>query len=257
MNDTYTVIGDVPALEKAEAAELATAMYDRLLSELSDLTETEWQAMTICEPWTVADVVRHMLGAARGHASLPQLARQALHGARHKREFDGNDMDAMNDLQVRDHIDLGPSDLMRELSSIAPRAVAKRMSRPRIVQRIRIPNAPGGSTAAGMPGSLTVGDLFRVILTRDVFLHRLDIARATGRDLDVDQTEARLIADVVVEWAHRHGQAFRLLLTGPAGGRYTTPDDGPELEFEALDFCWILSGRGQAHHRLLETRVLF
>jgi hypothetical protein len=97
-----------------------------------------------------------------------------------------------------------------------------------------------------------------VILTRDVFLHRLDIARATGRGIEVDAaTEGRLIADVVAEWAERHGEPFRLTLTGPAGGRYASGEGGAVFELDALDLCWILSGRAAAPHPLFETRVLF
>lgn len=256
MNDIHTRVEDIPGLDRAEAARLATEMYDRLLGELTQLADTEWNTTTVCSPWTVADLVRHMVGAARGHASFPQFVRQAVHGARHKSEFGGNDMDAMNDLQVRDHRHLGSEQLIEELRAIAPRAVTKRMSRPAFVDRIRIPNAPGGSTADGMPASLTLGHLFRVILTRDVFLHRLDIARATGRELEVDSTEGRLIADVVAEWAGRHRQPVDLTLTGPAGGNYVT-GAGPTIELDALEFCWVLSGRGEADHELFQTRVLF
>ena len=212
----------------------------------------------MCAPWTVADVVRHLVGAAKGHASFPQFARQAIYGARHKSEFDGNDMDAMNALQVADHGELSSTDLLSELETIAPKAVQKRMSRPKLIGRIRVPNAPGGSTAQGMPPSLTLGHLFTVVLTRDVFLHRIDIARAVGRDIEVDaDTEGRVIADVVAEWAERHGEPFRLTLSGPAGGRYAAGDGGPVLELDGLEMCWILSGRGLASHPLLETRVLF
>lgn len=258
MNDTYTPLEEIDRIERGdEAARIATAMYERILAELAQLSPDEWNAATVCEPWTVTDVVRHLVGAAKGHASMREFVRQAVHGARHKREFDGNDMDAMNALQIRDHADLGPTRLVTELEAIAPRAVAKRMSRPGVARRVRLPNAPGGSTAEGMPDSLTLGQLFDVILTRDVFLHRLDISRATDRSIEVDETETRLIADVVAEWGRRHGSAFRLTLTGPAGGRYAAGHDGPELEVDALEFCWILSGRAEAPHPLLATRVLF
>lgn len=258
MNDTTTMVEDIRRIEPGpEAAELAMEMYDRLLAELGELSPSDWEAPTVCAPWTVADVVRHMVGAARGHASLRESARQIWVARRTRGDHDGNDMDAMNALQVADHAGFDPSGLLDRLRELAPAAVAKRMSVPRPLRRIRIPNSPGGSTATGMPPSLTLGHLWTVILTRDVFVHRLDIARATGREIAVDQMEGRLIADVVAEWADRHGRPFRLSLTGPAGGRYVRGDDGPALELDALDFCWILSGRGEATHPLLETRVLF
>lgn len=259
MNETFTSVVDVPRIKNDdEARRLGTDMYDRILAELRELTPAQWDTETVCTPWTVADIVRHLVGAAKGHASMRQFARQAIYGARHKSEHDGNDMDAMNALQVADHADLTPTELLQALEAIAPQAVAKRMSRPGFMRRVRLPNAPGGSTAEGMPPSLTLGHLFTVILTRDVFLHRIDVARATGRVIDVDAaTEGRLIADVVAEWAERHGEPFQLTLTGPAGGRYAAGTGGPDLELDAVELCWILSGRGPAQHPLLETRVLF
>ncbi len=258
MNDTFTTVDGIRRIETDEARRLASAMYDRLLVELHALTPEAWEKVTVCAPWTVADVVRHLVGAAEGHASFAQFARQAIYGARHKSEFDGNDMDAMNALQVADHAELSSTELLTRLQTIAPKAVHKRMSRPKLVGRIRVPNAPGGSTAEGMPTSLTLGHLFTVILTRDVFMHRIDIARAVGGDIDVDADhEGRLIADVVAEWAGRHGEPFRLTLTGSAGGRYAAGEGGPALELDAVELCWILSGRGPAAHPLLETRVLF
>lgn len=257
MNETHVRADEIPQLTRTEAESLATSMYERMITELGRLSDSEWEAETSCRPWTVADIARHLIGAAEGHASLPRFARQAVHGARHKGEFGGNDMDAMNDLQVRDHAHLGGSGLVAALRDVAPRAVRKRMRRPALIRRIRIPIAPGGSTAAGMPESLTLGHLFDVILTRDVLVHRIDVARATGRELAVDEREGRLVADVVAEWSQRHGRPFRLHLSGPAGGRYAAGEGGPELELDAIEFCWILSGRGAASHPLLDVRVLF
>ena len=50
-------------------------------------------------------------------------------------------------------------------------------------------------------------------------MHRLDIARATGHApvLTADH-DGVIVADVVAEWARRHGRPYRLELTGPAGG---------------------------------------
>lgn len=241
-----------------EAARLATAQYDRLLAELEVLEPGDWDTVTSCSPWTVADVVRHMLGAAEGHASIRESLRQVLHGLRHKADHGGNGLDAMNALQVADHASLAPVHLVEALRAVAPKAVRKRMRLPRPARRITMAMDPGGSTAAGMPPSLTLGHLFTVVLTRDVFIHRLDIARATGRTVRLDgEGEGRLVADVVAEWAERHGEPFLLRLTGSAGGGYASGEGGPEIELDAAEFCWILSGRAPAPHPLLETRVLF
>ena len=80
---------------------------------------------------------------------------------------------------------------------------------------------------------------------------------ATGRDVDLTpQHDGRIVADVVAEWARRHGQPFTLTLTGPAGGTFQAGQDGPELTLDAVEFCRILSGRASGDG-LLSTAVPF
>jgi hypothetical protein len=90
-----------------------------------------------------------------------------------------------------------------------------------------------------------IGFLLDVVLTRDVWMHRVDIARATGRLPRLTPDHDRvLVADVVSEWAQRHGRPFRLRLTGPAGGEWSSGAGGEQLELDAVEFCRLLSGRG-------------
>ena len=89
-----------------------------------------------------------------------------------------------------------------------------------------------------------MGYLLDVILTRDPWMHRVDVARATGRDMELTpEHDGRIIADVVAEWARRHGQPFRLTLTGPAGGEYSAGDNGEHITIDAVECCRTLSGR--------------
>ena len=68
--------------------------------------------------------------------------------------------------------------------------------------------------------------------------------RTLGCELSLDAaTDGRLVEDVVKEWAGRHGQPFELALTGVAGRRYRRGSHGPVMQLDAIDFCWILSGR--------------
>jgi hypothetical protein len=116
-----------------------------------------------------------------------------------------------------------------------------------------------------MPGLQEVGDheeawtfgyLLDVILTRDPFLHRVDITRATGTPMHADAGhEGVIVDDVVQEWAGRHGAAYQLVLTGPAGGRWNRGDAEP-VELDAFEFCRMLSGRSSATG-LLAERVPF
>jgi hypothetical protein len=96
-----------------------------------------------------------------------------------------------------------------------------------------------------------------VVVTRDSFVHRVDITRATGKPMTVTADhEGRLIADVVRDWAAHHGSAFTLRLRGPAGGVYRSGSGGADIELDALEFCRILSGRAPGNG-LLATQVPF
>ena len=52
-------------------------------------------------------------------------------------------------------------------------------------------------------------------------MHRIDLARATAKPLDLDPDhDGRIVADIVAEWASTHGEPFTLTLGGPAGGQF-------------------------------------
>jgi hypothetical protein len=114
----------------------------------------------------------------------------------------------------------------------------------------------------GVPETWSIGFLIDVILTRDPWMHRLDLARAIGQTavLTADH-DGVIVADIVAEWARRHGQSYRLELTGPSGGSWNSGSDGEEIVMDAADFCRIISGRpgpeGDSPSGLLTTQVPF
>jgi hypothetical protein len=75
-------------------------------------------------------------------------------------------------------------------------------------------------------------------------MHRVDVARATGREMELTpEHDGRILADVVAEWARRHAAPFTLTLTGPAGGTYVAGDNGEHITIDAIEFSRTLSGR--------------
>ncbi len=97
---------------------------------------------------------------------------------------------------------------------------------------------------AGGTETWRMGYLLDVILTRDTWMHRVDIARATDRPMVLTADhDGRIVADVVAEWARRHGRPFTLVLDGPAGGTFTAGGGDESLNVDAVEFCRILSGR--------------
>ena len=258
MNSTIINVTDIsPVTRDTDAAELGATVYERLSRLLAALPDAAWDVTTECDPWTVADMVRHMVGAAKGHISLRETIRQTRYGSKHAEDYGGSDLDAMNDLQIRDHADLGPAELRAAIDALGAKAVTKRMKQPWFIRRINVPNAPGGNMPDGSPESIRLGHLFDAILTRDVWLHRLDIARAVGTELTADDVDRRIIEDVVGDWAERHGQPFELRLTGPAGGPYVAGSDGERLEMDAIEFARVLSGRTPSTSSLTDVKVLF
>jgi uncharacterized protein (TIGR03083 family) len=247
-----------PISRRTDASEVALSAYGQLFALLDTLSPADWATPTPdCPPWTVADMVGHLIGAARACASMRENVRQQMWGMRHKADFDGNALDALNSLQIADHAALSPAERVDRLKAVAPKAVRGRMRTPSLFRRINLRMPAGGSTAAGMPSSDTLGHLMDVIYTRDIWLHTIDIARAVGREPDVTgAVNARIVADVVAEWAARHGQPVTLILDGPAGGVFRHGVGGPQLKYDAVEFCRVLSGRGQGSG-LLGSRVVF
>ena len=115
---------------------------------------------------------------------------------------------------------------------------------------------------SGQTETWKLGYLLDIILTRDTWMHRVDIARATGRELVLtNDHDGRIVADAVAEWARRHGRPFTLELTGPAGGTFTggsfISGSGDEpITIDAVELCRIFSGRA-AGDGLLDQEVPF
>jgi uncharacterized protein (TIGR03083 family) len=235
----------VPDLDRPTAMRLAATEYDRFLAQLRLLGETDWTKPTSCPGWDVRAMTSHVLGMAEMAASLREQLHQQRAAARA-----GGGIDALTGVQVRERLHLTPAELVDRFAVVAPRAVRGRRRMPGLLRRRALPEE---QIVDGEREKWTFGFLVDVILTRDPWMHRLDIARAVG--LDPELTAAHdgvLVADVVAEWARRHGSPYRLHLTGPAGGTWSAGDGGPELELEATEFCRLISGRGTGTGLLAE-----
>lgn len=245
------IAGDIPPLDHGEAMRLAAAEYERLLALADDLRAEDWPRPTDCTGWDVRAVLGHLLGMLELQADPEERARQIKIAAETAARTGGLRLDALTALQVREHAHLSTDQLKRALHQAAPRGLAARRA-----------TTPGQRAAAYSPdlpgeGQWTLGYLFDVIHTRDPWMHRIDICRATGRDAVLSAGhDGRILADAVADWARRHGQPFTLTLTGPAGGMFRAGDAGPDLELDAVQFARILSGRARASG-LLATPIPF
>ncbi len=250
MMTTPTPVDQVPRLGRAEATALAPAENQRVLELLVSLAPSDWTQATDCPAWDVRAMAAHLLGAMEGFSSVPRFVHQMRAGA--KAAGDGPFIDGMTAAQVSERADLTQAEIVHRLALAAPRSARARGRVPALLRRI-----PMKQEVAGVEEKWRLGYLLDVILTRDIWMHRVDISRATGRDviLTADH-DGRLVADVVAEWARRHGQPFTLDLEGPAGGCFTQAGGGEPIGLDAIDFCRILSGRATGVG-LLSTEVPF
>jgi uncharacterized protein (TIGR03083 family) len=226
-----------PTLPRGEARALAAQENERFVGLVGSLDADDWTRPTDCPDWDVRAVAAHVLGAMEGHVSLPVMVRQQWAGKRIA--GDRPDVDGMTEIQVREQRHLGPQELVGRLADLGPRAAATRAARPALLRRMTFAQTVGTSTERW-----TLGYLLDVILTRDTWMHRVDISRAIHRPLQLTPDhDGRIVGDIAAEWAHRHSRPYTLTLTGPAGGSFSRGHGGPDLELDAVEFCRILSGR--------------
>jgi uncharacterized protein (TIGR03083 family) len=245
-----TGIGLAPALGHREAMTLAETEFDRMGAQLSALAPADWARSTVCELWDVRGLAAHVLGMAEAQASFRQFA----HDFRAAGKRSGGKMiDEMSATQVRERASMTSAAIISRLAAVAPRAVRARRRTPALMRRaVRLKNDPPFDSERW-----PYGYLVDIIFTRDTWMHRLDISRATNRPMDLTaEHDGRLVADVVTDWARRHAKPFALKLTGPAGGDWRTGEAGERLELDALDFCWTVAAR-QSGAGLMATKVPF
>lgn len=241
-------------LDRRTAMRLAADEYHRFAETLAGLAPEDWSRPTACPAWDVRQMACHTVGMAEMAAGFREQLRQQKVAGADAAARAVPFIDALTALQVREREDWTPEQAVAGMRSVAPRAARGRRFTPFFIRRRPLPQK---QTVAGREETWTIGYLVDTILTRDPWMHRMDIARATGRApaLTADH-DGRIVADVVAEWAARHGLPYRLRLTGAAGGSWSAGDGGPTIEMDAVEFCRVLSGRGSGEG-LLTTEVPF
>ena len=246
-----TEVDSIPALGHDEAMRLAGVEYDRLLAVIDDLSEDDWSRPTECPGWDVKDMLGHVMGMLELQSDGEERMRQIKAAAGIAAQTGGLRLDALTALQVREHANLASRELTAAFHTAVPRALAAR--------KAFTAEQRAATYVSELPGEgpWTVGYLFDVIHTRDPWIHRADISRAIGREMTLSADhDGRIVADVVADWARRHGQPFTLTLSGPAGDSFCSGAGGGDLDLDAVEFCRILSGR-EPGTGLLATSVPF
>ena len=232
-------VGEIPRIGHAEAMRITAVENRRFTEQLRSFDAADWAKPTDCARWDVHAVASHVVGSAVSQASPREFVRQVRSGRPIMDEI-GSPFwwDGMNEVQVRERASRSPDELIAEWEAGSDRALRARSSLPRLLARLPLLNLPAPV------GRQPVSYLFDIGFTRDVWMHRVDLAAATGRPFDADaEHDGRIVADIVAEWAATHGEPFALSLGGPAGGHFTSGVGGVSVEIDALEFCRVLTER--------------
>jgi len=248
-------ITTIEPLTHHEAMRLQADELERTLATLRSLDDLAWSAATDCPAWDVRAMYQHVLGACESGASIRENVHQ-LRRARAFRKQQGGPLEAaLSAVQVRERMDLSPVQIVERLAAIAPKTVRGRNRTPALV-RHHAKLAVDGPVYE----KWKMGYLIDTIYLRDLWMHRVDLSQALNRPLVLrTDHDGRIVADVVAEWARRHGKRFVLDLTGPAGATYAHEPEltGTEhISIDAVEFCRTLAGRLPADG-LLTTVVPF
>lgn len=233
-----TRVEEIRGLSHANWIEIGRAQNAAFLRSLEMLEAEDWTKPTDCDRWDVKDIAAHVLGAAEGLTSFSELRRQ-LGAARKRKEELGNQLNAMNEVQVEDRRGLSPADLIERLRPALDRFI-------RLRSRIGAPGRFIPMYDPSLLGLTTVRYLLDTIYARDVFMHRIDIARATGRRFESLEEDRDLIADVVRDWARRAKPDAILDLTGTLPRTFSVGEGKTRITADAIAFCRVMSGRAEA-----------
>ena len=230
----------IPYTHADEAHRLLTDAFDRLLTLLESLALDDWSKPTACTAWNVHDMAAHQAGGYASGFSYHEMFRQYTQLPKAAGQLPE---DAINAFQVGERKNMTPTELIAELKRVGPKTIDNWAYGFRAIKWIATPHPVGGF--------MSVRYLMWVTHSRDTWMHRLDICRATNRPFEqTREHDGRIVGLVVRDAAKKlrprlNGRALTLRLTGISGGAWTIGRGVPsaEMEMDALDFNIFVSGR--------------
>lgn len=230
---------NIPYVTADEAYELLQTALDRFLALVESLDPDDWDKPTACAAWSVRDILAHQAGGYASGTGYREMIRQ------YKTRPQSGQLpeDAVNDLQLRERAGQSPAALIDELRRVGPVAAQKWAYQFRLIKPIAIPH--------DVPGKLSLRHLMWVIHSRDTWMHRLDICRATGRAFEqTREHDGRIAALVMLDVADLlarrfDGPALLFELSGVAGGAWKIGrgEAAATINMDVLEFNIFASGR--------------
>ncbi len=248
MQTTASNAQQIPPITPDQVAEVATAELQASIALLEDLNDRDWTRPTDCAGWTVHDLTAHLVGQYQGLAKLGVYL--GRHRRAHRRYPALSRLDADNRQQIDDLGGHSGPELVAMLAAIGPKAIRARRRVPGLLRRRHVgrmyPEEPLSDDRLGY--------MLDVLGLRDPWMHRVDLARATGRPLPLGAYDRAVVAQVIADLGRAwEGPPVLLELTGPAGGRWTLGQGAPvaTVRADTVDYLRALSGRND--HPALEA----
>jgi len=240
MQTTTTHAQAIPPLTRDEIAKAATAELKACLALLEGLDESDWARPTDCAGWTVHDLTAHMVGQHEGLARPVVYLRR--HGRAHRRYPALSRLDADNRQQIDELGGHSGPELVAMLAALGPRAIRAHRRMPGLLRRQHISRM--------YPEQQLLDDRLGYVLDtfglRDPWMHRIDLARATGKPLVLDTHDSVIVAQVIRDLGQTwDGPPIVLELGGPAGGSWQLGRGSPvaTVHADTVDYLRALSGR--------------
>ena len=236
----------ISPLSHREATAMAMLELERFLTLVTSLSEDDWEKPTVCPLWSVRQILAHVTGAAAAYARWSEFKRQGDPKVQRAYRASGlSFLDSMNQIQVDDRASSTPAALIDELRTVGPRAIATRARLPVLLRALRVP-------LPALGGIIPIGYLTDLIYTRDMWMHRLDLCRATQRGMVMTPGhDGRIVALVVRDLQKKLTARLRTTsiiyhLSGNAGGRWqlgARVSPATTIHLDVLDFNLLASGR--------------
>ena len=248
---TIAAAESIPYTNADEAHRLLTTALSHFLTLIESLDADDWSKPTACTAWNIHDMVAHQAGGYASGTSYKEMIRQYTS----KPKPGQLPEDAINDLQVGERAEKTPAELIAELKQIGTKAIHNWAFGFNAIKWVATPHPVGGF----MP----IRHLMWVIHSRDTWMHRMDICRATNRPFEqTREHDGRIVELVVLDTAKKlrkrlNGKAINLTLHGVSGGEWQIGDGEPvsSLEMDALDFNIFVSGRFSYEEGLRRAKI--
>jgi uncharacterized protein (TIGR03083 family) len=258
LDGASTAASEIVRPDRNQCVDVLAAEVSAITAAVGDLSADDWSRPTMSTGWSVRDMLAHVGGQWEEMAHFSRLLGR-LRTARHR--YPGRTvLDGHNQVQLDDIADQPTDVIVGRLQSFGPASVRVLRRLPGVMRRTPtrwfFPEPP-----LPEPG---LGYLFDVVVARDTWMHRLEIARATDRAFVVGAHDGYVVAQIVrdlgVAWT---GPPTTLEVTSRAGGTWTLGRGAPTqtVSVDPLELALSLSGRpatGISPHTPLATaRVVF